>query len=682
MLCNICKDSLESIGKFTQNCLYKLHTKKTSDTSNSSGNTRPLKDCWCVYDNHRYGHHRDEDSFIRSAQQGCVMCSDFPFYDDQTRQSIGFKDFGFFSTFKFSFDRDIIPCMTVDTSRGSKTIELVPAKLLSGGLLNFNLSGSTNSAQTWSIISYWIRMCSQFHDRCKLKAGNNAYKPTRLLEINYSKDSYSSELPTFRLVNGEDCPQGSSYATLSYRWGDKPLERTIRLLKHTFTWLEMPNTINFNLPKTIQDAMYITHRLGIQYLWIDRLCIYQDSMEDWHREAGTVQDVYRNASFCISALSAEDDEGGCFFDRDPSLVAPTPIRLHGERRSYRAELEDMAWSTAFHNEPLLQRGWVLQERLMSPRTIYFGRKQVYWECAECHACETHPRGFGKFAPSDEPRKKQDDADFWLWKQLIAIPALPHTTTDPQARILANWSATMSLYSNTKLTVSADKLVAVSGLAKDVRRALKDVNLGRHRYLAGLWEEVLMQTLVWYVRVGSPAHRPTRHRAPSWSWASLDGHLIIPDTFLEDTTELSTLLSADMEFLSKDDTREVKSATLTLYGPTCLVTTQASSYNQYAARSFRRLDSNFSIECNGADDSWLSKPTVIFDTIDDFRNELVCIWLVAQPASLAGWQASGLALQCVGLNMYRRLGTVSCYHSTQARLEQFVDIFPRTEVKII
>lgn len=208
-----------------------------------------------------------------------------------------------------------------------------------------------------------METCLRHHARCKEKIEGNGYKPTRLLEIRYPQTAQRRNPPTLRLVSGDQCPPESSYATLSHRWGNKPVENTLRLLKSTSAWLEELNPIS-DLPNTFRDAMCIANHFGIQYLWIDRLCIYQDTPEDWRREAGTMRDVYRNSLFCISALGAEDDEGGCFFSRDPSVVAPTAINLNQMGKYFRADLEDTAWCTSFQSEPLIRRAWVLQERLI------------------------------------------------------------------------------------------------------------------------------------------------------------------------------------------------------------------------------------------------------------------------------------------------------------------------------
>ncbi|KAI2468382.1 HET-domain-containing protein [Annulohypoxylon bovei var. microspora] len=692
MLCQVCKDGLESIGN-SRRCLEKSHTINAEMYSGrgverlqTAYQGTPIYRCWCVWEQHPFGHHRDEESFWRSARQGCVICSDFPFENHQDNQSSDVQELGFFTIFKVSRNGSNRFNMTVESDYGSKTVELIPVKdhSILNGTLNFDLHGSTDSPQTWSAISNWRETCLLNHERCKNEAQGVHYKPTRLLQIN-SQSSTSRDAHTFRLVNGNQCPMSLPYVTLSYRWGNKSLDDTIRLLEETSNWLQMSNPIT-HLPKTFRDAMYIAYLLGIQYIWIDRLCIYQDFPEDWSKEASTMQDVYRNASFCISALSGEDDEGGCFFHRNPALVAPTPINLNGEKDAFMAELEDTSWRTSFQDEPLIERGWVLQERLMSPRTIHFGKKQVFWECAELHACETHPNGFGGFPlmidySSSKQHGQQDGASPRLWKQLIATPTVQRTTADWRVQIFASWSATISLYSGTKLTKPSDRLIAVSGLAQDMRKELQRHDARQYRYLVGLWEDVLIETLVWYVRVGVPASRPVGFQAPSWSWVSLDGgHITMPDKFYSEVSKFSYLLSTSPKFLREDDTREVKSSGLPLCGPVCLVDTGASLGNQYEVEAFRRLDGIRPARCDEGDQDWLGKPSVIFDTIENSK-DVFCIWMVAQPA-LRGWQASGIAMHFIEGIKYRRIGVVYCYYPDRDSLHGFVNTFIMNGVKII
>jgi Heterokaryon incompatibility protein (HET) len=182
--------------------------------------------------------------------------------------------------------------------------------------LNFELGPSTDDPGTWSMIQKWFTTCLESHDHCRKPEISSAYIPTRVLELDYSRPTQ-----TFRLIPGTECPLGSHYVTLSYCWGKKPVDKTLRLLKSTINEIMEKQPVEI-LPKTFRDALSIADRFGTRYVWMDRLCIYQDSLEDWRREAASMQEVYKNAFLNISALGAEDDDGGCFFSRDPSEVAP------------------------------------------------------------------------------------------------------------------------------------------------------------------------------------------------------------------------------------------------------------------------------------------------------------------------------------------------------------------------
>ncbi|KAI1472078.1 uncharacterized protein F4812DRAFT_416523, partial [Daldinia caldariorum] len=432
--------------------------------------------------------------------------------------------------------------------------------------------------------------------------------------------------------------------------------------------------------------MYIAHRFGIEYLWIDRLCIFQDSREDWRREAGTMQDVYRNALFCISALGAENDEGGCFFPRDPSLIAPLAVDIrqrgafssraggHGVGCSIPRRTPHPP-SVGFAGKAYGPSHYIFREEtgVLGMCRIPCLRDASEWFRRISSACNSFVK---------EQHEKLDDIDYLpLSRLLIAVSIAPCKTRDLLTRILADWSAIVSLYSNTKLTLPRDKLVAVSGLAKDTRKALQRLEPGKHKYLAGLWEDHLIETLCWYVRVGTPATRAGSYRAPSWSWASLDGYLDIPNTFAEKVVELSTILSSDIEFIGPDGTGEVADGILVLHGPVCFIDAHVLTRNQYAVKAFRLFDTSQVVEIT-ADKNWQHQPTVIFDTPDDFCDEVVCIWATAQPTVLGGWQVSGLALKSSGNDTFLRVGVVSSYYRSQADLVSCMGLFAPREVRIL
>lgn len=244
--------------------------------------------------------------------------------------------------------------------------------------MNFDFGPSNHDSKAWSIMETWMSKCLDSHPQCNLPKTSTSYRPTRLLKLD--------NLHTFRLVLGTECPPDLQYVALSYCWGKKPVERLLRLLQSTVEDLSREQPVE-SLPKTFRDAISVAQHFGVDYIWIDRLCIFQDSPEDWQREASTMQDVYRNALFSISALGAKDDQDGCFFERDPIKAAPTIVRFKltkdGEEKAFRFGLEKgWSWRLSFVTEPLAQRSWVVQERLLAPRTLHFGSKQVFWECRE------------------------------------------------------------------------------------------------------------------------------------------------------------------------------------------------------------------------------------------------------------------------------------------------------------
>ena len=521
--------------------------------------------------------------------------------------------------------------------------------------------------------------------------------PTRVLEVDHSKSPQ-----TFRLVKGSACPLHSQYVTLSHCWGKNPNHQALQLLKSTVNELCNKQPVN-SLPKTFIDAINIAKRFGIHYIWIDRLCIHQDSAEEWRQEASTMQYVYQNALLNISALGAEDDNGGCFFSRNPSKVAPTIVRLKleedGDPRPFRFSYEkNYAWHVLFTGEPLVQRGWVVQERLLAPRILHFGRSQVFWECSEAICCETHPNGVYIFDNDDEDeqiialtsRERGRGGNARLWKQLLNASVWRHVA-DPYEQLFLDWDAIVDLYAKCELSVASDKLVALSGLANDMKRRLQELKSGTHRYLAGHWEEKLPENLTWHA-IG-PAHRASEYRAPSWAWACLDGRLGIGvNGHVEDQFTCACLISAEMQFASEDDTGEVESGTITLTGPCAVVQVGhpdislprwpnwcliSSFHNPYDGNSIGQDDNEHE---NMNDRPFVTN--TIFDTLDDIQSEVFCLVTHAEQMIGGDWEILGLALTLIDGNMYRRVGFTSCWFSSKDKAQGFLEKFPRQQIKII
>jgi hypothetical protein len=319
-------------------------------------------------------------------------------------------------------------------------------------------------------------------------------------------------------------PPAGPYLSLSHCWGSalflKLTLQNIESLKVDFS----PSI----LPKTFRDAIVITQKLGVKYLWIDSLCIIQDSMEDWRGEAATMGKVYQNALCNIAATGASDSSVGCFWDRNPLLAQVCRVDLTWElplKGSYHC-LDGSLWPRNIGEAPLNRRGWVAQERILSPRILHFGAQQLFWECHEMEACESFPGGLPEYP---DPLTFIVRTGLKRMKPVVrqAIHHARNNMSDGSAMDgYAYWNGIIDVYTRSSLTRQEDKLIALSGIAQEMSILLND------EYLAGLWKNNLPSQLLWFVSKplvannGNPCFRPTAtYQAPTWSWASIAGHVV-------------------------------------------------------------------------------------------------------------------------------------------------------------
>lgn len=347
-------------------------------------------------------------------------------------------------------------------------------------------------------------------------------------------------------------PENPRYVTLSHCWGNKVNEHHRLSLKNYEAFKErIPIR---DMPKTFRDAIYFAAKLDkVGYIWIDSLCIIQGNEDDWVHESADMDRVYSETYLNISATASSNSEGGLFRQRNPELLHKEEIVLNIEGipgvdteqdppepalavKEYMASLlaeeakavqtkflrsctilDASLWIERVDEAPVNTRGWVLQERLMSPRVLHFCRDQIAWECLgrECigfDAIEQQPHGMSNFRLTgrgivEGTRLKELDVD----KMSDAVA-------------LSHWAQIVETYSKANLTQDRDKLVALSGMAKMMRDTIDA------KYVAGLWEKNLECQLLWRVepafdfvsgKFSNPAKPPSDYRAPSFSWASID-----------------------------------------------------------------------------------------------------------------------------------------------------------------
>lgn len=273
-------------------------------------------------------------------------------------------------------------------------------------------------------------------------------------------------------------------------------------------------------PATYKDVITFLRWLGIRYLWIDSLCIIQNNAEDWLKECAMMASVYAGSYITIAATGAENNQAGHFVDRNLATARVSCPYDNGESLDLYVRKpisHDMFWQEdqTFVKDPkedprlpLLSRGWVYQERILSPRVLHFTPDELVWECMQSSKCEC-----GTFRYGGDLEKAN------MSMSLVA----GDLTTD---YINSAWHIIVQGYTSKNLTYQNDRLPALSGLARRFCQMKKGTD-----YLAGLWRDNLALDLLWYIP-GEAGNGAINTGLPSWSWASVnEGVLYSTTTFV-------------------------------------------------------------------------------------------------------------------------------------------------------
>ncbi|KAH7153703.1 heterokaryon incompatibility protein-domain-containing protein [Fusarium sp. MPI-SDFR-AT-0072] len=339
----------------------------------------------------------------------------------------------------------------------------------------------------------------------------NLHTPETVAELvqKCSQRNSPGSIPPTRLLDiGTSC---------SNQWVIVQTAETTPKLLHTGGYQAQRAYQDRQLPQHFQDIISICRAMAIRYLWIDSLCIFQDSDDDFRREAGIMADIYENAFLTLS-ICWDYSSTGLFREIRPQTIPRTPSADHLASRGKEAQVPaprsgsrafvQHEWSFRIDLSDALinRRGWVVQERFLSPKIVYLGNEQVYWECNAHIASEAVPH---KLNIPGKRTSSQFNGD---------IDETNHVS----------WSSVMEAYSNCTLTRKQDKLIAISGLAKSLSKK------SGHTYFSGIWIEHWIQDLLWFpnMRIVYTADEATKTMplgdnlgAPSWLWAGFPSDII-------------------------------------------------------------------------------------------------------------------------------------------------------------
>jgi hypothetical protein len=242
------------------------------------------------------------------------------------------------------------------------------------------------SAEQFLLFREWIRVCEKAHEHDGHDANDTTSGvsermkdlPTRVVDVGDDTNHY------LRLVKREDMVS-PIYIALSHRWGDDPQQHLGRTLRTNH--IRRYGSIDEDeLPLNFKDAITVARGVGVQYIWIDSLCIIQDDDADWNVESVRMEQVYSNAQCVLAASSAGSSMDGFLHRSDPYrpyLVLESQSGgisyLCRNIDNFQGDVDEATLNT---------RGWTLQERALARRTIHFTHNQVYFECGEGVHCES------------------------------------------------------------------------------------------------------------------------------------------------------------------------------------------------------------------------------------------------------------------------------------------------------
>ena len=423
-------------------------------------------------------------------------------------------------------------------------------------------SGDTSSLEALEWARHRMSLCSKDHGLCG--NGHNAKFPDRVIDVGLSG---SDEV---RLVELYEHLLSGRYVALSHSWGGIVPE--CRTTRSTLDVRKFGINLN-SLPKTFHDAVIFTRMLGIRYLWIDSICIIQDDRHDWSIQAAKMRDVYSNSFLTLAAANSANCESGLFAVLSDEFKPRKLCSLsRGSRHCQlygRRPFEFCHWwqYTTFgaKNPPLFERAWTYQERLLSPRILWFTPWELQWECMEAVGCECSTSE--DFFDKEKTPLPIFTKDYWAFPKIrlakwLETPSNPHQ----------EWARIVGEYCYLQMTKESDKLPAISGIAARIGSSRPSAE-----YLAGLWADTLARDILWHTINSQPAKAmdhlppPKSYRAPSWSWAAVEGPLRFASTF-EEINVLVCIHQCTCEYMNQNPLSEVLSGQLRVSGSvfTCQV----------------------------------------------------------------------------------------------------------------
>ncbi|KAK0619713.1 heterokaryon incompatibility protein-domain-containing protein [Immersiella caudata] len=392
------------------------------------------------------------------------------------------------------------------------------------------------NSKYFALLSYWLQDCDCNHSQCArtddAPIPGRPLLPTRLIDVGQGDLITGRGSTTLRLIVTAAIPEDelkadARYIALSHPWGSNRDHDHFCTTRLNLDSRVKDGMAMDSLPATLRDAVVVTRALGVRYLWIDTICIIQGENGDFNTEAPLMETVFSLAHCVIAASSAGGTSSG-FLSRQRSsrdfVTLSQKENHHGPDTNATLYIGEVIDNFQKHviEGPLNKRGWVLQERALARRTIYFTQWQTYFECGAGIRCETLAK------------MTSNQAAF------LGDPNFPSVAlkSSKGARIRL-YELLYKSYSALEFTNPCDRPIAIAGLEQ---RLVKAFNThGGYGVFDGpffgrglLWkrDENVPRNVMRPIEVS--LHKGSYY-VPTWSWMAYEGVITFMDAPL-DTVE--------------------------------------------------------------------------------------------------------------------------------------------------
>ncbi|KAI5920482.1 heterokaryon incompatibility protein-domain-containing protein [Camillea tinctor] len=368
-----------------------------------------------------------------------------------------------------------------------------------------------SKANKRNLIREFLTLCSTEHDgRCNSKTSDSQNLFIETLTQPYFGviDIESQSLVPLQWNKSKDNPVWERYAALSYVWGTDRKHRTVLA---NIQDRRKSGGLAFameNLPDALRQSITLVHDLGIRYIWIDALCIVQDSGPSWNLNANAMHLIYRNAAVTICSADGQDAHAG--------LVAMRKDNEAGQKASQEIFTCAEGVHLILHKPPEMSiaashwnnRAWTFQERLLSKRCVIFADGKIYFQCRSTSMSEdifTDLNGEG-------------------WS-LDLVNAPLQSLSQLSQRAMWFYMTCILEYTKREIYEPFDILAAFSGMCKLIEGTLKAPLIfglpTSHFDLALLWEHRVPASRLKEAKTNDAKYKDLKF--PTWSWCGWENN---------------------------------------------------------------------------------------------------------------------------------------------------------------